>query len=320
MNAAKIKLAIKKFDKFLISSHINPEGDAIGSQVALVSLLKKLGKEVVILNESPVPHVLQFMKGTEHILKEIPHDFNFQAVIVLDCPDLSRIGRIKEYLDRAHVVINIDHHISNENFGKINWVSPEKSSAGEMVYELFTLFKIKINLDEAIALYVAIMTDTGSFKYTNTSSKTHRIAAELIDIGVKPYEIYGRIYETSTIHDTSLLGEALATLRLSDDGKIAWMWVTKEMLKKTKASLESTEGIINFGRSIEGVEVAILFRETGTEGRVKVSFRSKGKADVNKLAGFFNGGGHTTASGCNVSGEMGDVEKKVLEKAKEMVR
>jgi phosphoesterase RecJ-like protein len=162
------------------------------------------------------------------------------------------------------------------------------------------------------------MTDTGSFRYSNTNSKTHKIAAELIAVGVKPYEMHSRIYETSSIQDTNLLGESLQTMKLTDDGKVAWLWVTKEMLKKTKASLEGTEGIINFARAIGGVEIAALFRETGTDERVKVSFRSKGRADVNKLAAFFGGGGHPTASGCTVFGKPEDVEKKVIEKAKEM--
>ena len=320
MSIRTVKLAIKKFNKFLITSHINPEGDAIGSQVAMASLLKKLGKESAMLDDSPVPNVLQFMKGTEHILKEMPNDFNYQAVIILDSPDLARIGRVSEYIKKDSVIINIDHHISNVNFGKFNWVEPEFSSAGEMVYDLFKAFKVKITLDEAIVLYAAIMTDTGSFRYSNTSSKTHRITAELIDIGVEPYDMHTKIYETSSIQDTNLLGESLQTMKLTDDGKIAWLWVTKEMLKKTKASLEGTEGIINFARSIGGVEIAILFRETGTEDKVKVSFRSKGKVDVNKLAAEFGGGGHPTASGCTVFGKIEDVEKKVIEKSAEIIK
>ncbi len=319
MSANKIKTAIKKFNKFLISSHINPEGDAVGCQIALASLLKRLGKEVVMLNESPVPHVLQFMNGTQNILKEMPRNFNFQVAIILDSPDLSRIGNISGYITKDKVVINIDHHISNENFGKYNWVDQNISSTGEMIFELFRAFEVKIEYDEALAMYVAIMTDTGSFKYTNTTARTHKIAAELIDRGVSPYEVFGRIYETNSLQDTNLLGEALQTLKLTDDGKVAWLWVTKEMLKKTKASLEGTEGIINFARSIEGVEIAILLRETGTEDRVKVSFRSKDRMDVNKLASFFGGGGHVTASGCTVFGKMKEVEKKVLERAQHMV-
>ena len=318
MSIRRAKAAIKKFKKFLITSHINPEGDAIGSQVAMAYLLKKLGKESVMLDDSPVPNLLRFMKGTEDISKEMPQDFNFQAVIILDSPDMARIGRVSGYIKKDSVIINIDHHISNVNFGKFNWVEPDFSSTGEMVYDLFKAFKVKIDLDDATALYAAIMTDTGSFRYSNTSSKIHHIVAELIDIGVKPYEMHSRIYETSSIEDTNLLGESLQTMKLTEDRKIAWLWVTKDMLKKTKASLEGTEGIINFARSIDGVEIAVLFRETGTDERVKVSFRSKGKADVNKLAASFGGGGHPTASGCTVLGKLEDVEKKVLEKAKEM--
>lgn len=320
MSAKSIKRTIKKFNRFLVSAHINPEGDSIGSQLAMASLLKRLGKEVVVLNESPVPHMLQFMKGTENILKEIPRHFDFQVAIILDCPDLTRIGNVAKYMTKDKIVINIDHHISNENFGKYNWVDTEISSTGEMVFELFKTFKMKIEYDEAVALYVALMTDTGSFKYTNTSSMTHRVVAELIDIGAKPNEVYGRIYETTSIQDTNLLAEALQTLKVTDDEKVAWLWVTKDMLRKTKASLEGTEEIINFARSIEGVEIAILFRETGTEERIKVSFRSKGKRDVNRLASFFGGGGHKTASGCTVFGKMQDVEKKVLDKARKMTK
>lgn len=319
MSVRAVKQAIKKFNKFLITSHINPEGDAIGSQVAMAYLLKKLGKASVMLDDSPVPNSLRFIKGTEDVLKEIPHDFNFQAIIILDSPDLARIGKVSECIKKDTVIINIDHHISNVNFGKFNWVEPDFSSAGEMVYDLFKAFKVKIDLNEAVSLYASIMTDTGSFRYSNTSSKTHRITAELIDIGVKPYVMHSKIYETSSIQDINLLGESLQTIKISPDGKIAWLWVTKEMLKKTKASLEGTEGIINFGRSVNGVEIAILFRETGTDERVKVSFRSKGKADVNLLAAKFGGGGHPTASGCTVFGKFEEVEKKVLEKAKEML-
>jgi len=223
------------------------------------------------------------------------------------------------HITKGKTVINIDHHVSNENFGRYNWVDTGRSSVGEMVFELFKAFKLKVDYDDAVAMYVAIMTDTGSFKYTNTTARTHRVTAELIEAGVRPYDIYGRIYETSSLQDTSLLGEALQTLKVSDDGKIAWLWVTKEMLKKTKASLEGTEGIINFARSIEGSEIAILFRETGTENRIKVSFRSKGNVDVNKLAGSFGGGGHATASGCTVFGKIEEVEKKVLDKAQEIL-
>ncbi|MDP6686124.1 MAG: DHHA1 domain-containing protein, partial [Candidatus Omnitrophota bacterium] len=192
-------------------------------------------------------------------------------------------------------------------------------SVGEMIFKLFEAFKEKLTYDEAVAIYVAIMTDTGSFRYTNTSATTHRFISQLIDRGVKPYDIYSKIYETTTLEDIKLLAGSLETLKLSPDGQIAWLWITKEMLKKTKGTLEGTEGIINFARSIENVKIAAFFRETGTENKIKISFRSKGGADVNKLASFFEGGGHASASGCTVYGSKEEVEKKVLLKAKEML-
>jgi phosphoesterase RecJ-like protein len=285
----------------------------------MASLLKKIGKSCVILNESPVPHTLRFIKGTEEITKELTQGFNFEAAIILDAPDLGRIGKVAAYIKPETAIINIDHHASNNKFGRYNWVDTGRSSAGEMVFELFKSMNTALSYDDAVALYVAIMTDSGSFRYANTTPRTHRIAADLLERGVRPYDIYSRIYEMASISDTNLLGEALQTLSVSDDGKIAWLWVTKEMLKKTKASLEGTEGIVNFARSIEGVEIAILFRETGTGGRVKVSFRSKGEVDVNKLASFFGGGGHATASGCTVFGSMDEVQKKVIEKAQSLL-
>ncbi|NQV04002.1 MAG: bifunctional oligoribonuclease/PAP phosphatase NrnA [Candidatus Omnitrophica bacterium] len=320
MSVKSISKAIKRFDRFLISAHINPEGDAIGSELAVASLLKRLGKKVIILNENPVPYILRFMKGADDILKDPPRNLDFQAAIILDCPSMSRLGNVLPHVSKDKIVFNIDHHVSNEDFGKYNWVDADTSSTGEMIFELFKALKLKIMYDEAVAMYVAIMTDTGSFRYTNTSSRTHVIASELIEIGVRPYEIYSRIYETTTIQDTNLLAEALQTLKVTDDGKVSWLWVTKEMLKKTKASLEGTENVVNFARAIEGAEIAVLFRETGTENRIKVSFRSKGKVDVNKLAAFFDGGGHATASGCTVFGKMEDVEKKVIAKAQEILK
>ncbi|MFH1782707.1 MAG: bifunctional oligoribonuclease/PAP phosphatase NrnA [Candidatus Omnitrophota bacterium] len=318
MSERTISNAIKRFSSFLITAHINPEGDSIGSQIALKVLLSKMGKEALIVNESHVPNTLQFISGSEEILKEIPDGFDFDAVLVLDCPDFSRIGTVAKYISKDKVIINIDHHVSNEGFGKYNWVDAGSSSVGEMIFRLFEACKVKIDHDAALAMYVAIMTDTGSFKYSNTSSKTHKAISKLIEKGIKPYEIYTNIYESSTVEDTDLLAEALKTLKVSENKKIAWLWVTKKMLKKTKASLEGTEGIINFARSLKGVEVAIFFRETGTKDRVKVSFRSKGKVDVNKLASGFQGGGHKTASGATVFGKLKAVEKKVIDKAIKM--
>jgi len=319
MNAKTIKDKLNKFKNFLITSHINPEGDSIGSQIAIASLLNRLGKKVLILNESPVPQVLRFMPGIERIMRKMPQDFDFQALVVLDCPDLTRIGKISQYIKPDTVIFNIDHHISNEYFGKYNWVNSNISSTGELIFELFKAFRLKINYEEALGMYVAIMTDTGSFRYTNTSPKTHSRIAELMKVGIKPYEIYTKIYESASLKDIALLAESLKTLKLSKDGRIAYLWVTKEMLKKTKASLEGTEEIITFARSIGGAEVAILFRETGTQDRIKVSFRSKGNVDVNALASFFKGGGHSTASGCTVYGKKDEVEKLVLEKTEEML-
>lgn len=319
MMPEEIKMRILSNNKFLITSHINPEGDSIGSQLALYSLLKKLKKEAVIVNESPLPSYLSFLPKSQAISKDIPKDFDFEIVFVLDSPDMSRIGNVAKFITPQKTIINIDHHISNENFG-ISWVDTGFSSTGEMIFYLFKELNVQIDLEEGFSLYVAIVTDTGNFRYKNVTKRTFEIASELLSLGIRPNEIYERLFESYSISDTKLLGLAAQTLKVTEDGRIAWIWVTKEMLKETKASLEGEERMIDLGRTLAGVEIVILFRETGTENRIRVSFRSKGRVDVNKLASFFEGGGHTTASGCTVFGRKEEIERKIIEKAVELVR
>ncbi len=315
----EIKKKIILHNKFLITSHINPEGDSIGSQLALFSLLKKLKKEAIIVNESPVPSYLSFLPGSQIISKDMPKGFEFEAVFVLDSPDLSRIGNVARFISPQTAIINIDHHISNEFFG-ISWVDTGFSSTGEMIFYLFKEMGERIDFEDGLSLYVAIVTDTGNFRYKNVSGRTFEICSELLGLGIQPNDIYERLFESYSVSDTKLLGLAAHTLKVTEDGRIAWIWVTKDMLKETKASLEGEERIIDLGRTLAGVEVVILFRETGTENRMRVSFRSKGRVDVNKLASFFEGGGHTTASGCTVFGKREEIERRIIDKAEELVR
>ena len=314
----KVVKAIKKHKKFLITAHINPEGDSIGSQLAMKELLEKLGKTAVIVDNDPVPSHYRFLSGTKGISNRLDRVSDFDAAVVLDCPTLNRIGRVNELLTDDKTVINIDHHISNEKFGDVRWVNPEASSAGEMVYILFKKFSIELSRDAALAIYIAILTDTGSFNYDNTTSDTHRIVGELLKHGLKPADVSEDVYERRSAMDISFLGLVLSTIKINKTGEVAYLEITKKMLKATGADAAKAEGFVNYARSIEGIKVAVIFKEDPKKpGIISVSFRSKGNADVNKIASAFGGGGHVKASGCVVAGSLSEVKGKVLLKIEE---
>jgi phosphoesterase RecJ-like protein len=316
----KVIEAIRKHDRFLISAHVNLEGDSIGSQLAMKELLKGLGKDSFIIDNDSLPDHYKFLPGAADVSNDLKNCPEFDAAIVLDCPNLRRIGAVKGIIPGAKPVICIDHHISNEKFGQVNWVDPTASSAGEMVFRLFKELKVPITKDVALCLYIAILTDTGSFNYDNTSQVTHEIAGELLGYGLDPALVSENIYERRSVADIKFLGLVLSTLKVGKTGEIASMEIRKKMLEKTGADIVKAEGIINYARSIDKVKVAVLFKEDARSRRtINVSFRSKGGADVNMLASFFGGGGHVRASGCTLKGSLSSVKRKVLAKAEEVL-
>ncbi len=311
--------AIKKGRRFLITAHVNLEGDALGSQLAMKELLAGMGKEAFILDSDPVPEHYRFLPKADEVSDKLDEIGAFDTAVVLDCPTLQRTGRVRDVISaKAVPVINIDHHVSNENFGDVNWVDPNASSAGEMVFHLFKETGVKMTKEVALSLYIAILTDTGSFNYENTSSVTHEIAGELLGYGLDPALVSESVYERRSVEDINLLGLVLATIRVNKKGTIAHLEVTKSMLDKTGADLAKSEGLINFARSIDGVKVAVLFKEDQkNKNKINISFRSKGNGstvDVNKIASLFGGGGHMRASGCVVTGGLKAAKKKVLAK------
>jgi bifunctional oligoribonuclease and PAP phosphatase NrnA len=318
----KVIDAIRRGRRFLITAHINLEGDSLGSQLAMKKLLIGMGKDALILDSDPVPEHYKFLPGAGEVSGALNSFKDFDTAIVLDCPTLDRTGKIKGIIkDKAKLIINIDHHISNEKFGDINWVEPNASSAGEMVYRLFKETGIRLTKEVALSLYIAILTDTGSFNYDNTSSVTHEIAGELLGYGLDPAVVSESVYERRSMKDLKLLGLVLATVKLNKAGTVAYLEVTRDMLDKTNADITKSEGLINYARSIDKVKVAILFKEDIKDGsKINVSFRSKGNGqtiDVNKIASFFGGGGHMRASGCVIKGSLKVTEKKVLAKVEE---
>jgi len=316
----KVIEAIKAHKRFLVTAHVNPEGDSLCSQLAMKELLNILGKTAFIVNSDPVPEHYEFLPKADEISTDIKKKYDFDAVLILDCPTLRRAGAVKDIIPKGKAIINVDHHISNENFGAVNWVDPSSSSAGEMVYRLFREMNVPLTREIALCLYIAILTDTGSFNYDNTSRMTHEIAGELLGYGLDPAVVSESVYERRTTEDIRFLGMVLSTLRVNRAGDVAYLEMTRKMSEETGADISKSEGFINYARSIDGVKIAILFKEDSKDpNRINVSFRSKGEVDVNGIASYFGGGGHTKASGCMFEGSLAEVEKRVLDKVEEIL-
>ena len=309
----KILQVIDEHRKFVISAHVNPEGDSIGSQIAMYYFLKDLGKEVYIANSDKVPDNLKFLEGTAEI--DCTISVSDYVLIVLDCPILERIGKIQSELQENVYIVNIDHHISNTSYGDINWVEKNASSVGEMLFHLIKESGNPFLKEINEAIYTAILTDTGMFNYDNTTRTTHNIAGELINSGVNSVYIHGNVYENKNFKEIRLLSKALGTLRLDENGRIATIFLTRQMLIEEDAELISTDEFINYPRSIKGVEAAVFIKQNiRDDDVVNISFRSNGNIDVNKIAGSLGGGGHKKASGCRLYCTLDEAYEKIIER------
>jgi phosphoesterase RecJ-like protein len=314
-NFDEITKILQENNNFLITSHINLDGDGIGSELALYFLLKKLNKKPIILNQNRLPKIYDFLPGSDKVHYLNNNRINPKSIdvgIVLDCSNIKRIGKTYEIFKNLKTIINVDHHKSNENFGSLNYVDYSASSVGEIIYELIKSIDADL-LDEKIStcLFTAIITDTGSFKYSNVSSKTFGMASHLTSNGIKPYLIADNIYNKNTYAGLKLLGKSLLTLEVDDSNYFSWLTITRKMLNDTNANDEDIEGIIDIATTLNNVEISILFRET-KDNKIKVSFRSKGNFDVNKFAGKFKGGGHPNAAGCLCPGKLDEIKENIL--------
>ncbi len=310
---------IEKGRRFLVTTHVNPEGDAVGSLLGLTLALRWLGKDVTAYMEDPVPYIYRFLPGADTVVDALFEDDTFDGCFVVDCGQKKRLGGRFNVLKSPGTIINIDHHKTNDNFGDINIIVPEASAAGEIIYDLLRFLRVDITPDIATNLYVAIHTDTGSFRYSSSTSDAFIKAGELVRLGADPWEITIRIYESYPENKLRLLGMALSTLEVVevDSRKIATMVVTLDMMRRVDGGRELTDGFVNFARAIEGVETGILFREE-SPGEFKISLRSKGRIDVSRVARFFGGGGHRNASGFNIKGGLEEVKMRVIDAVKEM--
>jgi phosphoesterase RecJ-like protein len=308
----KIIEVIRSSRCFLITSHIRLDGDAIGSELALYLMLRGMGKEAAVYNRDTTPQMYRFLPGADRIVNHMDAQQSFDAVFILDCSEIERVGEESPRVGSIPNIINVDHHISNGSFGDLSLLDPAASSTGEIVYRLMRALGADITKDVAVNLYTAILTDTGAFRYSNTQRRTFRIAGELVAKGADPWWISQKIYENNPEQKMRLLAKALDTLTFFWDRKIAVIHVTRKMLEEAGALWEYTEGFVEFPRSIEGVEVAAFISEIG-DGFFKVSLRSRGNINVEKVAGVFGGGGHHSAAACRITGDLEGVKKQFVE-------
>jgi phosphoesterase RecJ-like protein len=299
---------IEKKDRFAITSHVRPDGDGLGSSLGLFWLLKSLNKDVEVIMRDPAPHSYRQLPGAGTIRVAPRIGEHFDAVLIIECSDLDRPGL--EDLDQQFVV-NIDHHSTTELFGSINWIDSTAAACGEMVYNLCKATGVRVTKEIAECVYTALLTDTGSFHYSNTTERTFKIASELVRTGVRPAKTAEALFGSYQWPKIELLSKVLSTAKRDDTGHVAWMWQTLAMQEQTHAAEEDADGFVNYPLAVGEVEATALFKETAP-GVYRTSLRSKGDVNVAKIAEQFGGGGHRNAAGCTLKGTSSELEQRVV--------
>lgn len=297
---------IQSTTKAIITTHINPDGDAVGSSLALCHAMKSLGIEAFILSEHQAPYFLKFLPGSELFKVYNPqrHDKlinSAESVFFLDLNDSKRVKSLESPLLNSHArKVVIDHHIDPKSFAEYYLVDTDATSTGEIIWRVIKRLGVKLNSDIATNLYTAILTDTGSFRFQRTDAELHRIVAELIDAGADPTLIYDNVYNNAPLNLTKLLGLAISGMKTFYDGKLCIMYITDEMFKATGTNDEEVEGFVEKTLMIAGVQAGILLTEVRERSETRISFRSKGNLSVRELAAKYGGGGHVNASGARI--------------------
>lgn len=307
-----IAKALLKGQKFFVAGHQNPDGDSLGSTLAVCSFLRRLGKEVYPFSNDRPGDDLFFMPGLDSInFSVLPDEFDFDTMILLECSDKNRGGNLEPLFDSVKTVINIDHHITGENYGTINYINAQASSTAEIITQLFEYMKAEITPDEATCLYTGLVTDTGRFLHSNTSSESLRVGAVLLSRGADIQKINTIIYNTKPYKELKLLGRALEKLNLLNGNTLAEITLTGRDFELLGVDPRHTQGIVSQPVMIPSVEVSALLREE--PGRIAVNLRSKGRIDVSKIAVLFGGGGHARAAGFKVEGaKLDEIKKRLL--------
>lgn len=296
-----------KKDKIAILSHVDPDGDSMGSQVALGNFLESLEKEVLLVNQDQIPSRYRFLDPHKRIKKSF-RGFRPDLFVVLECSNLSRVGKLKEKIRSESTIINIDHHLDNTLFGSVNYLDTQASATGEIIYDLLRCADYTFDLNTALALYTAILTDTGRFSFSNTTPRTLATCAQLIQMGVDPKFINDRLYFSHSEGCLRLLGNALENLELLDRGRYCSLVITHQLLKDFGVNPQDTEGFVDYTLFLNGVVVGALFLETSPK-RVRVSLRSQSSLDISVVAKLFGGGGHRNASGFILNQDLHAVKK-----------
>jgi phosphoesterase RecJ-like protein len=309
---AEIGRTLRQHQRFAVLSHVRPDGDALGSQLALGLSLEQLGKDVTIWNEDGMLEKYSFMSGAERVAKPAGEPQDFDVAIALDTATENRLGTAAAAVKSAKLWVNIDHHPSNPQYGDLVFIDPIAPATGQILFELMCTAEMPVDVAIAENLFVAISTDTGSFQYPNTTARTFEIAAELIRRGVNVGRVSQLLYESYPLRRVQLLRDLLGTMRIEADGRVASFSLSLASAAKLGVKAEDNEGLIDHLRAIDGVVIAAFFEEL-PEGKVRVSMRSKSEAaDVCAIAQQFGGGGHKLAAGARVRGSLAEVEQRVL--------
>ncbi|CAM3146528.1 bifunctional oligoribonuclease/PAP phosphatase NrnA [Paenibacillus lupini] len=301
-------------DDFLVVSHVQPDGDAISSTSVIGWLLDQLGKSKTLINEGESPSRLSYLRGYDQIVnyrKDKPVQ-TYTHVIAVDCADFRRIGEVSALFAQDVKLLNIDHHPTNNGFGTVNVILPEAAATVEILFDIIEKSGCAIDVECATAIYTGLLTDTGGFRYSNTSPKVMDVASRMLALGAPGHKLADHLLEKMTMAKLKLLQRSLARLTFTEDQQIGWLYIAKDDMKDTGAVSDDMEGIVNYALNIDGVEVGILFKET-EDGGVKASLRSAGKADVAAIAQSFGGGGHIRAAGCRIQGTLTEAIEELVE-------
>jgi phosphoesterase RecJ-like protein len=307
----QIRAAILTKQRFLITSHARPDGDSIGSQLAMAFALDALGKEVRLVNADAAPEHYGDFPGMDRIeVAPSAGDVHADAVIVMECSDLARAGVAG--LERQFL-INIDHHAGNRMYGALNWHDETAAACGEMVFDLIQALGVPLSFEIATHIYLAILTDTGSFHHSNITPRTFDICRQTVEAGVNPAVMARRVFDSNSFGKLKLIGALLDRMELVDDGRLAVLYLDDAMLEATGSTHNDTEGLINLPLTAREIQAVVFFKAT-TNGDVRVSMRSKYDVDVRKVASEFGGGGHKNASGFTVAGPLASVRDDIVER------
>jgi phosphoesterase RecJ-like protein len=305
---AEIREAILQRQRFVITSHARPDGDAIGSQLAMAFALRQLGKDAQLVDKDPAPPQFQWMPGVREIQLSPTVHGQFDAAIVMECGDLSRTG-VDGF--EKYFVINIDHHPGNKSFGAINWFDERAAACGEMVFDVIQALGVTLTPEIATHIYVTILTDTGGFHFSHISPRTFEICRICTLAGAQPEAIARAVYDSSSMGRLRLMGAVLHGLEFEGDGRAAIAALTLKLLDETGATHDDADGLINLPLTVKEIQAVAFLKEIAPDS-FRISFRSKGDVDVNRVANRFGGGGHKNAAGCSLNGPYADVRRQIV--------